>query len=50
MSEEAAVIEKPVRPGKEGGRKKKDSGSKLVGEGHGEEGRSGVALGKMRST
>lgn len=48
MSEEAAVIEKPVRPGKEGGRKKKGSGSKLVGEG--EEGRSGVALGKMRST
>ena len=39
MSEEAAVIEKPVRPGREGGRKKMDSGGRTGGRSLGRRGR-----------
>ena len=50
MSEEAAVIEKPVRPGREGGRKKMDSGGRIGRRSLGRRGReNGPALGNWRS-
>ena len=50
MSEEAAVIEKPVRPGREGGRKKMDSGGRTGGRSLGRRRRENVpALGNRRS-
>lgn len=48
MSEEAAVVQKPVRPGREEGRKEKGSGGK-AGGGRPEEGGNDPALGKRRS-
>ena len=50
MSEEAAVIEKPVRPGREWGRKKMGAGGRAGGIRLGRRGRgSGPALGSWRS-
>ena len=50
MSEEAAVIEKPVRPGKERGRQKMDSGGRTGGRSLERRGReNGPALGNWRS-
>lgn len=49
MSEEAAVMEKPVRPGGEG-RRKRTQEAELVGEAWGgEEGRNGPALQELES-
>ena len=50
MSEETAVIEKPVRPEKEGRRKRTSSGGGTGGGRPGRRGReSGPALGDLRS-
>lgn len=49
MSEEAAVVQKPVRPGREGAGRKRAQEVELVGEGQEREGGNDPVLGKMRS-